>query len=343
MSEFAVLCLGLIKAYGQVRAVQGLDLALSPGEILALLGPSGCGKTTTLRVIAGFEAPDDGQIVIDGRVVAWPGGGLAPESRRVGVVFQDYALFPHLTVAENVAYGLNGSDHAGRVREVLRLVGLDGLERRLPYELSGGQQQRVALARALAPRPAVLLLDEPFSNLDAGRRVQMREEVRAILKAGAVTSIFVTHDQEEALFMGDRVAVQNAGRVEQVGTPDEVFGTPATRFVAEFMGPTDFLPGEVTSDGVSTEIGLLRQPVGLPVGSRVDVAMRADDILVAPDAAGPGRVEGRLYKGTVNVYRVRLPSGRAVHSLQAHTLLLPLDTPVCVRVEPGHALACYPA
>lgn len=333
--------------------MEGLNLTVLRGEVLALLGPSGCGKTTTLRLIAGFEVPDAGRVGIGGRLVAAPASGpeghparrgvfLPPEQRRVGMVFQDYALFPHLTVAENVAYGLKrGEDREVRVGEVLALVGLSGLEARLPHELSGGQQQRVALARALAPQPEVLLLDEPFSNLDAGLRTQVREEVRDILKVTSTTAIFVTHDQEEALFMGDRVAILNAGRLEQVGTPDEIFGAPASRFVADFMGPTDFVPGEVTPEGVRTEIGTLAQRVDLPVGTPVEVAIRADDVTLAPDSTSAARVLARHFKGMVNVYRVRLPSGQIVHSLQAHTLTLAPGAPVRVQAEPGHPLACF--
>jgi iron(III) transport system ATP-binding protein len=227
------------------------------------------------------------------------------------------------------------------VRGLLTLVGLGGLEDRLPHELSGGQQQRVALARALAPQPAVLLLDEPFSSLDASRRAQVREEVRAILKMSQTTTIFVTHDQEEALFMGDQVAVLRAGRMEQVGLPEHVFQQPATRFVADFIGATDFLEGRVAEGGVQTEIGFLAQAVEAAPGAAVEVAFRADDVRLAPDLAGTGRVLSCQFKGAVNLYRVRLASGRLIHSLQAHTLHLRPGTPVRVEASPGHRLACF--
>ena len=245
------------KRFGPDRppAVDGLSLALERGQILALLGPSGCGKTTTLRLIAGFEAPDAGQIAIGGRVVADADGtALAPEARGVGVVFQDYALFPHLSVEGNVAFGLDRlprGDQQRRVHEVLELVGLTDFRGRYPHELSGGQQQRVAVARALAPAPAVLLLDEPFSNLDADLRTQMRDEVEKILRGTGTTAVFVTHDQEEAFTIADQVGVLNRGRLEQLASPETIYHRPATPFVAEFVGAADFLPGRVTAQGLS--------------------------------------------------------------------------------------------
>ena len=261
MSEIAVQCFQLSKQFSATAAaVSDLDLTVRQGEILALLGPSGCGKTTTLRLIAGFETPTTGSIEIGGQMVAGPGGSLPPEKRRVGMVFQNYALFPHLSVADNVSFGLpRGPQRKIRVAEMLALVGLTGYESRLPHELSGGQQQRVAIARALAPEPAVLLLDEPFSNLDTGRRLQMREEVREILKRSGTTAIFVTHSQEEALYMGDRVAVMSAGRLIQMDTPEVIYHQPATRFVADFMGETDFLAGRVLPAGIETPLGMLMQ------------------------------------------------------------------------------------
>uniref|UniRef100_A0A7C1JYH3 ABC-type quaternary amine transporter n=1 Tax=Caldilinea aerophila TaxID=133453 RepID=A0A7C1JYH3_9CHLR len=344
VTEHALSLTNVSKRFGDVVALEDLSLEVAPGELLAMVGPSGCGKTTVLRLVAGLESPDSGRIEIWGQIVVDKNTHLSPETRKVGLVFQDYALFPHMTVSENVGFGLHNWDHKTRTRriaEVLELVQLGHLADRYPNELSGGEQQRVALARALAPQPKVLLLDEPFSNLDAALRAQMREEVRNILKAVHTTALFVTHDQEEAMFMGDRVAVLNAGRLEQITTPDEIFTAPASRFVAEFLGPTDFLPGKITHEGVHTEIGLLIQPVDLPVDTPVEVALRPDDITLVPDPTSEARVLTRYFRGTMNVYRVRLPSGRIVHSLQAHTLNLTPGTPVRVQMEPGHALACF--
>lgn len=342
MSHVAVRCVGLSKAFGTVQAVDRLDLTVQHGEILALLGPSGCGKTTALRLIAGFETPDAGRIEIGGRLVAGEGVCLPPEQRHVGMVFQNYALFPHMTVAENVAYGLKrGRDRAARVQEVLELVALSGLEARLPHELSGGQQQRVALARALAPQPEVLLMDEPFSNLDAGLRAQVRREIRAILKVTETTVIFVTHDQDEALLMGDRVAILYAGRSEQVGSPEEVFHTPATRFVADFLDLADFLPGELVQHGIQTELGLLKQGVpGVP-GRHVDVMVRPHDVALHPDSRGPGVVVDRQFRGAEHLYSVRLPSGLMIRSSQPHIVDLPLGSRVRVEADPGHNLVCF--
>ena len=341
MSDIAVRCEGLVKTFSDAGALNGLSLDVGKGEILALIGPSGCGKTTLLRLITGVSKPDAGSIEVGGRVMVSSERFVPPEFRRVGMVFQNYALFPHLNVAANIAYGLHGADKDDQVSAMLQLVGLSGYADRMPNELSGGEQQRVALARAMGPRPDVLLLDEPFSNLDSGQRVHVRNEVRAILRMSGATAIFVTHHQEEALFMGDRIAVQHQGSIQQVGNPGDVFGNPATRFVATFMGETDFLPGEVTAEGVQTEIGLLQSTHPVSVGDQVEVAVRADDVRIAPDPTSAAIVLTREYRGMVNVYRVRLPSGRFIHSLQRHTVRIAPATPVRVLMDPGHELACF--
>jgi putative spermidine/putrescine transport system ATP-binding protein len=239
------------KFYGDVAAVAEISIAMTRGELVCLLGPSGCGKTTTLRMVAGFIEPSGGSIMIGDQDVT----ALPPYRRDTGMVFQSYALFPHLTVAQNVAFGLENismpaDERRGRVAEMLALVELPHLSRRYPKELSGGQQQRVALARALAMNPAVLLLDEPFSNLDAQLRIRLREELRALIKRIDMTTLFVTHDQEEALMLADRIVVMNQGRVEQIGTPAEIYETPASRFVAQFIGWCASIEGAVTSDGL---------------------------------------------------------------------------------------------
>ena len=241
MSEPALRISGIGKRYGATVAVDGLDLAVAQGEFVTLLGPSGCGKTTTLGLVAGFVAPTHGEIFLNGRPVA----GLPPYKRDIGVVFQDYALFPHLTAGENIAFGLRmrkipQAEIAHQLRDALELVQLAGLADRRPLELSGGQRQRVALARALVIRPALLLLDEPLSNLDLKLREEMRIEIAALQRRLGITTVFVTHDQGEALVMSDRIAVMNAGRIEQVGTPADIYERPATRFVAEFIGRMNF-------------------------------------------------------------------------------------------------------
>ncbi|MFQ5611767.1 MAG: ABC transporter ATP-binding protein [Anaerolineae bacterium] len=313
MTQLAIRCQGLSKRFGGVQAVEGVSLALRRGHFLALLGPSGCGKTTTLRLLAGFETPDSGQIEIDETPVSGPGLHVPPEKRSVGMVFQEYALFPHMTVAENVAYGLaRGVDKRQRVRQVLELVGMTGTEERMPYELSGGQQQRVALARALAPRPALILLDEPFSNLDAGLRGQVRAEVRQILRRSQVTAIFVTHDQEEALSLADEVAVMMDGRIVQTGAPQKLYRRPATRQVATFLGDANFLPGQVKDGRVVCELGRLTTH-GLHSG-RVEVMLRPEDLSLVPDENGPAEVVERQYFGHDQLVRVRLDSGTQLRS-----------------------------
>ena len=291
---------GLNATNGRVAALRGISLDVQRGEVLSILGPSGCGKSTALRLIAGLEAPDEGQIWLDGRRVAAHDTWVPPEKRRVGLVFQDYALFPHLTVGKNIAFPLSGwpsNKRKQRIKELLHLVGLEGIDGRYPHELSGGQQQRVALARALAPEPDVVLLDEPFSSLDAENRAVMRDQVHAILKGLGSTVVFVTHDQEEALLLGDRVAVMSMGQIEQLGTPEEIFQHPASRFVAEFLGISSFLPAIVTPRGIQTELGLNPQEAATPPGTPVEVLVRPDDLSLYEDPQGEGRVIRSVFRG----------------------------------------------
>jgi iron(III) transport system ATP-binding protein len=329
----------------QAPAVSGLSFTVGRGEILALLGPSGCGKTTTLRLIAGFEAPDEGTITIGGRIVADAARGASalvpPEERGVGVVFQDYALFPHLTVEANVAFGLHRlarPARQARVMDVLRLVDLDALAHRYPHELSGGQQQRVALARALAPGPAVMLLDEPFSNLDADLRSQMREEVERVLRATGTTAIFVTHDQEEAFTIADRVGVLSTGRLEQLAAPEVVYHQPATTFVAAFVGAADFLPGEVTAEGIVTEVGVFANADGRAPGEKVDVMIRPDDVTFSVAADGAATILKRSFLGSETLYCLGLPSGRHLFSSQPSAAEFAVGLRVRVQVHALHVV-----
>ncbi len=315
---------GLGKRFGERAVVDDVSFTVPAGDILVLVGPSGCGKTTLLRLIAGFERLDRGAVEIDGQTVADSARHTPPESRRVGMVFQDYAVFPHLSVGGNVGFALGkGAPARARVAELLAFVGLGGRETAMPHELSGGEQQRVSLARALSTRPAVLLLDEPFSNLDAALRGEVRDEMRALLKAGGVTAVFVTHDQDEALFLGDRIGVMRAGKLEQVDTPETIFHRPQTRFVAEFLGQTAFVRGQTTPGGILTPLGRVERhlalPEGLaPEGVAMEIAVRPDDVTFVADEAGLSRVVRRHFTGLGVVYRLALPDGQIVHSWQPH-------------------------
>jgi iron(III) transport system ATP-binding protein len=326
---------GVSKSYGRdVAAVRDVSLCLSCGALLALLGPSGCGKTTTLRLIAGLEAPDAGEVAISGRRVAGHSAWVPPEERGVGMVFQDYALFPHLTVAENIAFPLNrlpARQRAARVAELLPLAGLQGLESRYPHQLSGGQQQRVALARALAPRPAVVLLDEPFSNLDAALRKATREEVRRILCESGATAIVVTHDQEEAFSIADTVAVMRGGVVEQTAPPHEVYLRPASRQVATFVGEANFVPGQARGDLVECTLGAV--PLATPASGRVDVMLRPEMLALRPEPRGCGRIEHITFFGHDQLVAVRMCDGALLQARTFPRLDLTPGTQVEVTVS----------
>lgn len=298
--DHLLTCTDLTKSYNQTSILRGVNLTVTSGQIVALLGSSGCGKTTTLRMIAGFEYPDGGKITIGGREVASPSTRIPAEDRRVGMVFQEYALFPHLSVHDNVAFGLKGNrgDKAARTAQMLELVGLGALGKRMPHELSGGQQQRVALARALAPQPDILLLDEPFSNLDAALRAQVRAEVRTILRESGTTCVFVTHDQQEALSFADQVAIMMQGRVVQFADPNTLYQAPATREVAAFVGEANFLHGELAGDTVTTALGKFK--VEHPVTSvNVDVLLRPEAIRITENIENntPAKILWREYYG----------------------------------------------
>ncbi|MEU3422560.1 ABC transporter ATP-binding protein [Streptomyces murinus] len=310
---------GLRREFGATVALDGLDLTVRPGEFLALLGPSGCGKTTALRMLAGFEHPDSGAVLVDGRDIT-----RVPAHRRdAGMVFQSYSLFPHLSAVDNVAFGLRmrgvrATERRSRAAELLELVGLGDKGERFPHQLSGGQQQRIALARALALRPRVLLLDEPLSALDAKVRLSLREEIRRLQQELGITTLFVTHDQEEALSIADRVAVMRAGRLEQCAEPAELYGRPATAFVAEFVGTMSRIRGEL-KDGTVEVLGQRLPADGEAADGAVDVLVRPENLRVRADEQGGARVVATAFLGAVVRLTVRLADGtEAKADLPAH-------------------------
>jgi putative spermidine/putrescine transport system ATP-binding protein len=314
----------LVKAFGANTVVKGVNLSFNRGEFITLLGPSGCGKTTILRMIAGFEKPTSGEILVEGKDIS----PLPPNQRQIGMVFQAYALFPNMNVEDNVGFGLKiarvpAEQRRARVEEMLKLIGLSGFGKRFPFEMSGGQQQRVALARALAPKPRMLLLDEPLSALDAKIRVSLRQEIRAIQRDLGITTVFVTHDQEEALSISDRIVVLSAGSVEQFGTPFEVYNKPATKFVAGFVGQLNTLSarvadparGAVSIDGQSVLVP--RLPAGARTGDTVSLTMRPEAVQLANghtrDIVLDGTVSDVSFLGSVIRLKVDLGQGNAVH------------------------------
>ena len=329
--------------FGNNSILADLSLALETGEIGCLLGASGCGKTTALRAIAGFEPVSQGQILVGDEVISRPGWTLAPQHRRVGMVFQDYALFPHLSAAQNVAFGLrhlSRHDKRKRVTEMLELVGLTAVAHHYPHQLSGGQQQRVAVARALAPDPALLLMDEPFSNLDVELRERLSLEVRAILKAAGTTALLVTHDQHEAFAIADRVGLMSAGRIEQWDTPYNLYHRPRTRTVARFIGQGALVPGEVL------EGGMIRMPMGevpascvMAPGTKVEVLLRPDDIV--HDDASPlkAAVTTKAFRGANILYSLELPCGTRVLSLVPSHHNHAVGEAIGVRLDTQHVVA----
>jgi iron(III) transport system ATP-binding protein len=331
-------------AYGSNEVIKGLSLTLNKGTIGCLLGASGCGKTTVLRCIAGFDPVQAGEISLNGQIVSRRGVLLPTEARHVGMVFQDYALFPHLTVAENIAFGLRGGDRAARARrvdEVLEIVRLPGVRDQYPDELSGGQQQRIALARALAPRPDLLLLDEPFSNLDVDFRAKLTVEVREILKQQNTTAILVTHDQHEAFSLADEIGIMRDGAIEQWDTPYRLYHEPVTRYVADFVGQGVFLPGTVLAQArIRLELGVFQANTSdWPQGTEVDVLLRPDDIL--HDDASPlqAKVLHKAFRGAQFLYTLQLPAGGHVMSLVPSHHNHAIGERIGIRLEIDHLVA----
>jgi iron(III) transport system ATP-binding protein len=313
MTETLIAVDHLNVSFGDTAALDDFSLEVPVGSLVALVGPSGCGKTTALRVIAGFETPSSGTVMIRGVTVVGHGKEVPPEKRNVGMVFQEYALFPHISVAENVGYGVRGADRVQRVHDVLKLVGLSSYGSRFPHELSGGEQQRVALARALAPGPEVVLLDEPFSNLDAPQRERMRRELRKILKGAGATAIFVTHDQSEALAIADLIAVMRDGMIVQTGRPDDVYEAPDSPWVARFLGDALLLTGTVSDGSVQTVLGSIA--THLPVGTAVDVMIRPEWISPHVTDSGEGKVVDREFYGHDQRVEIELAGGQKVEAL----------------------------
>jgi iron(III) transport system ATP-binding protein len=337
---------GLSHAYGEHVVVRGISFSLPAGAIGCLLGPSGCGKTTVLRCIAGFEPVQEGVIRLSGRTVSGRGVMIAPEERRIGMVFQDYALFPHLRAAQNIAFGLHAlarGERAARVRELADLVGLASALDKYPHELSGGQQQRVALARALAPRPELLLLDEPFSNLDVDLRERLSLEVREIIKASGATAILVTHDQHEAFAMADEIGILHDGVIQQWDSAYNLYHRPANRFVADFIGQGVFLPARtLDSQRIEIELGVLQGGQAPHDGRRLEVLLRPDDVVHDDAAPTQAEVVHKAFRGAEILYTLRLASGRKVLALVPSHHNHAIGERIGIRLDVDHVVAFAP-
>tara|TARA_A100001037_G_scaffold182819_1_gene163840 strand:- start:247 stop:1377 length:1131 start_codon:yes stop_codon:yes gene_type:complete len=342
----------MYKNFGGNRILSDLSFSVGKGELLTLLGPSGGGKTTILRCIAGLQEIDRGTIKIHGELVSSPEVLVPPEKRGVGIVFQNLALFPHLTVGQNVSFGINSYDlelYPEKVDDLLELVDLSHKKDCYPNELSGGQKQRIALARSLAPTPSILLLDEPFSSIDAGLRIEMREELRTILKTTGTTTIFVTHDQEEALSISDRVLILKSGRIEQSGAPQELFNYPRSRFVASFLGHASFISGFLDGDTISTIIGDINRENIYGLSKEYDnlnmeILFRPEDLKI--DLCNPKNANGTItyqrYLGEKILYKVALLNGEIIQCSAPTTSDIPLSSFVCVSIESEGKLAWFP-
>ncbi|MDO9286927.1 MAG: ABC transporter ATP-binding protein [Aquabacterium sp.] len=337
-------------AYGKRNVVENFSMSLARGTVGCLLGPSGCGKTTVLRAIAGFEPVTAGEVRLDGVLVSSVQGQLPPEQRRIGMVFQDHALFPHLSVAANVAFGLRGQPDADqRVQQMLETVGLGGTGKRYPHELSGGQQQRVALARALAPSPRLLLLDEPFSNLDIELRERLGGELRLLLKAAGTTALLVTHDQHEAFAIADEIGIMAGGRIQQWASAYDLYHQPANRFVADFVGQGAFLPGTVQrGHHIRVELGVLESPEPIrctehgdlcDAGCGVDVLLRPDDVVHDDASPVTAEVLAKAFRGAEFLYTLKLASGQTVLSLVPSHHNHAIGERIGIRLQVDHVVA----
>ena len=334
--------------YDDTVVLNDINFEIGDSEILALVGPSGSGKTSLIRCITGLQDPNAAIIKISENIIFSTKENVPIEKRDIGIVFQDFALFPHMTVENNIKYGMN-EKHAqekslsqvSSLTDLMLMTGIYHFRDRYPDELSGGEQQRVALARSLAPRPKVLLMDEPFSNLDPNLRIQLRMEVRRILKYLKISCLFVTHDQQEALYMGDRIIVLNKGEIQQIDDNISVFQNPSNQFVAEFIGPADFIKGEIIDNYAKTELGKIKVKSNAQNGENVNIMVRPDDITINKKKTGNGFVVQREYRGMYYIYSIKLSSGKVVKTLSSHTNNFNVGTKVDVQLTPGHPLICF--